>query len=182
MVHKLQQRSRSQPTNHSDQAGTGERRPPDCRAVLDQAETLLRAGQPRQALDLLARSKADSPWATNATGVCLLRLGQADRAVELFRNLVLSGGLFLRREVPTAWKVNFATALLMADNLAGGVRLLGEIQDEDHPGVRRLRAALQNWQGRLSVWEKIWWSLGGRPARRVELDFLPGELGAQGPG
>lgn len=134
-----------------------------------------RRGQPKQALDLLARSKVHAPWSTNAIGVCLLRLGQADRAVELFRNLVLSGSLFLRSDVPAAWMVNFATALLMADNLAGCVRLLAEIQ-EDHPAVQRLRAALQSWRDRLSVWEKIRWFLGGQPPRRVELEFLPGEL------
>ena len=144
MGHKLQQPSAIQTTNNGNQAGATEKHPPEHRAVLNQVERLLRAGQPKQALDLLARSKDHSPWSTNATGVCLLRLGQADRAVELFRNLVLSGGLFLRPDVPTAWKVNFATALLMADNLAGCVRLLAEIQEEDHPGVQRLRAALRS--------------------------------------
>jgi hypothetical protein len=176
MMRKLQQPSTTQPTNNGHQAGTAEKHPPESRAVLDQVEKLLQAGQPKQALDLLARSKVHLPWSTNATGVCLLRLGQADRAVELFRNLVLSGSLFLRPDVPTAWKVNFATALLMADNLAGCVRLLAEIEEEDHPGVQRLRAALQSWHNRLSVWEKVRWFLGEQPARRVELDFLPGEL------
>jgi Flp pilus assembly protein TadD len=176
MVRKLQQTSTYQLASNADQPGATERHPPESRAVLNQVEVLLQAGQPREALDLLARSKARSPWSTNATGVCLLRLGQADRAVELFRNLVLSGGLFLRPEVPTAWKVNFAAALLLTDNLAGCVRLLAEIQEEHHPGVRRLRAAIRGWHNRLSLWEKIRWFLGGQPARRVELDFLPGEL------
>ncbi len=176
MVRKLQLPSATRPANNGEQAGATEKHSPESRAVLHQVEKLLQAGHPKQALDLLARSKAHAPWSTNATGVCLLRLGQADRAVELFRNLVLSGSLFLRPDVPTAWKVNFATALLMADNLAGCVRLLAEIEEEDHPGVQRLRAALQSWHNRLSVWEKIRCFFGGQPARRVELDFLPGEL------
>ncbi len=176
MVRKLQRLLAIQPTNNGNQGGATEMHPPEHRTVLNQAEKLLQAGQPKQALDILARSKVHAPWSTNATGVCLMRLGQTDRAVELFRNLVLSGSLFLRPDVPTAWKVNFATALLMADNLAGCVRLLADIQEEDHPGVQRLRGALQSWHDRLSVWEKIRWFLGGQPARRVELDFLPGEL------
>ena len=175
MVRNLQQPSATQPANDTDRAAT-EGHPLEFPAVLGQLKELLQAGQPKQALDLLARSNAHSHWSTNATGVCLLRLGQADRAVELFRNLVLSGSLFLRPDVPTAWKVNFATALLMADNLGGCVRLLGEIQEEDHPGVQRLRGALQSWHSRLSIWAKIRWFLGGQPGRRVELDFLPGEL------
>jgi hypothetical protein len=108
--------------------------------------------------------------------VCLLRLGQADRAVELFRNLVLSGSLFLRPDLPTAWKVNFATALLMADNLVGCNRLLRDIQDAGHPSVQRLRGALTRWHSGLSLWQKIQWLLGGQPSRRVELAFPPGEL------
>lgn len=176
MVRKRQQPLATQLTNNGTQGGVAEKHPPESHAVLNQAEKLLQAGQARQALDLLARSKVHSPWSTNATGVCLLRLGQADRAVELFRNLVLSGSLFLRPDVPTAWKVNFATALLMVNNLEGCVQLLAEIQEEDHPGVQRLRAALQSWHNRMSVWEKIRWFLGGQQARRVELDFLPGEL------
>lgn len=176
MVRKQQQLQPIQPTNNGNQGGATEKHPPEHRTVLNQVEKLLQAGQPKQALDLLARSKAHAPGSTNATAVCLLRLGQADRAVELFRNLVLSGSLFLRLDVPTAWKVNFATALLMANNLGGCVRLLAEIQEEDHPGVQLLRAALQSWYNGLSVWEKIRWFLGGQPARRVELDFLPGEL------
>jgi hypothetical protein len=150
--------------------------PPERPALLDQVEKLLQDGLPKKALGLLARNKDQTPWLTNATGVCLLRLGEADRAVELFRNLVLSGSLFLRPDVPTAWKVNFATALLMANNLYGCIRVLGEIREEHHPGVQRLRAALQEWHGKLSVWEKVQWFLGGQPARRVNVDFLPGEL------
>jgi hypothetical protein len=176
MVHKLQQPSTGRPTNNSDQAGTAGGHSPESGAVLNQVETLLRAGQPRQALDLLARGKDHSPWSANATGVCLLRLGRADRAVELYRTLVLSEGLFLRPDVPTAWKVNFATALLMADNLPGCVRVLAEMQEEHHPGVQRLRAALDRWHKGLAAWEKVRWFLGGQPARPVELDFPPGEL------
>jgi hypothetical protein len=176
MVRKLQLPSATQPTNNGKQEGATEKPTSDSPAVLPQVEKLLQAGKPKRALDLLARSKAHLGWSTNATGVCLLRLGQADRAVELFRNLVLSGSLFLRPDVPTAWKVNFATALLMADNLGGCLQLLAEIEEQDHPGVRRLRAALQCWHSGLSVWEKVRWFLGVQPARRVELDFLPGEL------
>jgi hypothetical protein len=153
-----------------------EARPAESDADRTKVEKLLLAGQPRQALDLLARSKLRSPWASNATAVCLLRLGDASRAVEIYRSLVLNGSLFLRPDVPTAWKVNFATALFLTDNLAGCVRLLEEIREEGHPGVQRLRAAVREWQARQSLWETIRRFFGGQPARRAELGFLPGEL------
>lgn len=176
MVRKFQQASTSTPTASVGQAGTTERHAPGTRAVQDQVEKLLQEGQPRRALDLLVRSKPHSPWSTNATGVCMLRLGQAESAVELFRTLLLSGSLILRPDAPTAWKVNFATALLMADNLSGCIQLLAEIQEEQHPGVQRLRAAIRSWQRGLPFWGRLRWFLGGQPARRVELDFPPGEL------
>lgn len=176
MVGKGQHVPTNRSPGNSDQAQTAERHPSEPPGLRDQVEKLLHAGQPKKALDVLARSKVYSPWSTNAIAVCLLRLGQAEQAVELFRNLVLSGSLFLRTDVPTTWKVNFATALLMADNLFGCVRLLEDIRDEHHPSVQRLRGALRQWYSELPLWEKIQWFLGGQPARHVELDFPPGEL------
>jgi hypothetical protein len=174
MVRRLEDLSVTQPTNNLNQAEITEKHAPEHAAVFHQVEKLLQARQPKQALDLLARSQVHSEWARNATGVCLLRLGQTDRAVDIFRNLVISGGLFLRRDVPTAWKVNFATALLMAGHIGGCVGVLKEIPEQHHPGVWRLRAALDRWHERLSIWGKIRWLLGGQPAGPVEL--LPGEL------
>src|SRR5581483_10240761 len=103
-------------------------------------------------------------------------LGKAKQAVELLRNVVLSGSLFLRSDVPTAWKVNFAIALLMTDNLAGCIQALRDIQEKDHPYVQRLYNAIRQWKKELSLWEKIQWHLGGQPARRVELGFPRGQL------
>src|SRR4051812_5805649 len=89
--------------------------PPEVAGVLDSVESLLHAGRPQQALDLLASARFSSPWAANATAVCLLRLGRAERAVELLRDLVLSaGGVCLRPDAPSTFKINFATALLAA--------------------------------------------------------------------
>src|SRR5579884_964758 len=176
MASKLQQASIHSTSDTAHQDNAVQEYPAEFRAVLSRVEVLLQEGEPRQALQLLARSKLASPWATNATGVCLLRLGEAERAIALFRNLLLSGGLFVRPEVPTAWKINFATALLLTDNAAGCVRLLAEIQEEDHPGVQRLRAAIRDWHNQLSGWQRIQWFLGRQPAHRVELRFPPGEL------
>lgn len=176
MIRKAQQVSTSPLSGNAGQAGTAERRSSEPSGLREQIEKLLQAGQPKKALDVLARTKDHSPWSTNAIAVCLLRLGQAEQAVELFRNLVLSGSLFLRRDVPTAWKVNFATALLMTDNLPGCIQVLRDIQEEDHPGVQRLRKAIRQWEKELSLWEKIQWHLGGQPARCVRLNCPPGEL------
>jgi hypothetical protein len=109
--------------------------------------------------------------------VCLLRLGNAQRAIELFRGLVLGpGGLVLRRDVPTAFKTNFATALLMDGNVAGCTSVLASLREEDHPAVRKLRAAVRRWQEAMSLWERVCWHFGSPPNRPVELGFEPGDL------
>lgn len=176
MIRKAQHASTTPLPNSSNQAGTAEKHRSEPLGLRDQIEKLLQAGQPKKALDILARTKIQSPWSTNAVAVCLLRLGQAEQAIELFRPLVLSGSLFLRPDVPTAWKVNFALALLMTDNLMGCIQILRDIREEDHPSVQRLRNAIRQWEKELSLWEKIQWHLGGQPARSVRLDCPPGEL------
>lgn len=176
MIHKRQHVSISPLAGNADPAEKVRNHSSELPALRDQVETLLQAGQPKKTLDLLARSKHHSPWFTNAVAVCLLRLGQAQQAADLFRNLVLSGSLFLRSDVPAAWKVNFAIPLLMTDNLPGCIQVLRDIPEKEHPSVQRLSDAIRRWEKELSLVEKIQWHLGGQPARRVRLDDPPGEL------
>src|SRR5690349_864375 len=146
MVRKTDPQVTAPSGNGADPTTTAEVRPPELVRLIERVDRLLREGEPRKALDLLARSKEGSPWSVNATGVCLLRLGDAPRAIELFRHLVLApGGLVLKSDVPTAFKVNFATALLLDGNLTGCTSVLGEIREEQHPAVQKLRAAIRRW-------------------------------------
>jgi hypothetical protein len=152
-------------------------RPNEAARRLEQAEALLRAGQPKKALDVLGRSGPPSDRVTNAVGVCLLRLGEAGRAVEVFRGLALvPGTVCLRPDAPALYKTNFATALLAAGQVAGGLRVLDEIGDEQQPTVRRLRAAWRRWSEGLSLWQKVRWCLGDSPTHPVALGEAPGEL------
>ncbi len=177
MVRTVSHMTSTSPGNGAERTPSAETRPSEVTDLMDRVGGLLGEGQPRKALDLLARSRAGSPWAVNATGVCLLRLGDVRGAIELFRGLVLApGGLVLRRDVPTAFKTNFATALLLDGNVAGCISVLAEVREEGHPAVRRLRAALRGWQAGMSFWEKVRWHLGSPPDRAVELGFDPGEL------
>jgi len=155
----------------------GAAKPPQIVDLLGKAEQLLAEEQAGGALDLIARAKVNSPWATNALAVCQLRLGNEKVAVDLFRGLVLaSGGILLRRDVPVAFKTNYATALLSAQNINGCLSVLSEIKQEEHPAVARLRAAIRRWKEGLSFWQKINWYMGGQPAHPVVLDFPRGDL------
>lgn len=163
--------------NDADRSPATDPRPCELTDLMDRVGDLLREGQPRKGLDLLARSGVGSPWAANATGVCLLRLGDTRRAIELFRGLVLGqGGLVLRWDVPTEFKTNFATALLMDGNVPGCTSVLAEVRGDDHPAVRKLRAPIRRWQEGMSLWEKVCWHFGSPPDRPVELGFEPGDL------
>lgn len=150
--------------------------PPEIADAVQQAQKLLQAGDPAKALDLLSRVKGRSPWLTNAMAVCHLRLGNSQAAVDILRGLVLaSGGVVMRADMPTVFKVNFAAALLSIGNQGGCQSVLSEI-GPGHPSADRLRACIDRWRNSLTLWEKFSWYMGGQPDRPVSLDFIPGEL------
>src|SRR5262245_58160211 len=127
--------------------------PADVAGLLGRVEQELQAQGPRAALEVLDRAKATGPWPTNARAVCLLRLGEAQAALELLRGLVLDGA-GLRDTVPTVFKVNYATAQLLSGNLTSCIVTLGQARDEGHPAVQRLRGAIRRWHQGLSFWGK----------------------------
>jgi hypothetical protein len=160
----------------TSQANMAEIWPAEVADLLGKVHKLLEEGQPAEALQLLGRSRNNTPWLANAAAVCQLRLGNARVAVDALRGLVLSG-LFLRDNVPAVFKTNFATALIADGNLSGGLRTLNEVQDEDHPAVREVRDAVRRWEGSMTFWQRLWCLLGGQPPRPFVLDFQPGRLG-----
>jgi hypothetical protein len=149
--------------------------PPEVAPLLARVEQILRTGEPGEALALLDRSRDGTTWVVNARGVCLLRLGLAQRALELFRALALNGIAGLR-EGPTVFKTNYATARLLSGDVTGCIVTLGQIRDEGHPTVRRLRDAIRRWRQDLPFWDRVRWFLGGDVGRLVPLDFPPGDL------
>jgi hypothetical protein len=144
--------------------------------LLGRAEEVLQQEGPREAFDVLAGAET-SPWVTNARGVCLLRLGEVQSALALFRRLAMAPrGFGLRHEAPTVFKTNYATAQLLAGNLTGCIVTLGQARDDGHPSVQRLRAAISHWRRSLSFREWGCSVLGGDVARPVQLHFPPGDL------
>jgi hypothetical protein len=160
-----------------EQANGATPKPPEIVDLLGKVDRLLQEGQPEKALELIVRAKVNSPWATNAQGVCQLRLGNARVAVDVFRGLVLAaGGVLLRTDVPAVFKTNYATALLAADNMAGYLSVLAELREEEHPAIEKLRAAIRRWKESLTLWQRITWYMGGQPNRPLVLDFPLGDL------
>ncbi len=137
---------------------------------------LLQAGSPEQALQLISKSKIKSAWVKNATGVCQLRLGNAQVAIDIYRSFLIDGGIFLRAEAPVVYKINFAVALLLNENLPGFYSVLSELRAEEHPTVQKLRAAVNTWKKKLSLWQKLKLVCGNDPNVPIQLGFSPGEL------
>jgi hypothetical protein len=144
--------------------------------VIDKVRALLEEQNAKKALDVVVRCKLQSPWITNASGVCLLRLGDAAQATRLFHGLLGHSAILLKSDAPEVFKTNLATAMLASNNLEGCLSVLHEIQLEENRVVRQLRSAIQRWKQGLSWWQRIKWFLGDTPTQPVELDFPLGEL------
>ena len=63
-------------------------RPTSTTEIVTAAAQLADEGRADQALHLIVSSKSLSPEITNARGVCLMRLGQINDAVQVYRPLV----------------------------------------------------------------------------------------------
>ena len=128
--------------------------PADVAPTLTRIQHLLRAGKPEDALALLSQTRSDSPWLTNAAGVCLLRQGKADQALVSFRSLALgTNGFSLREDAPVRFKTNYAAAQLLCGMHGACAITLSQIRAEADPSVRRLREGIRRWQGALSFWQ-----------------------------
>lgn len=150
--------------------------PPEVAELLARVGKVLQEQGAKPALDLVNRTKLASPWVRNAIGVCQLRLGLTDAAVSTFRSMVVSDNLMIRPDALCVCRINYAIALLLAGNMGGCLNLLSELDDVKHPGVEKLRAALDRWKTALSFWQKIQWAIGNEVNEPVKLDFPPGEF------
>lgn len=136
------------------------------------------AGDVAGAMTIMRKGRLDEPM-RNALGVCNLRLGRGDEAVRLFRELVLKAGCtWTRPNTPNLYKINYATSLLMTGHPAGCHEMLGDVGDESHPSVARLRKTIKKWEAGLSFRQRWLWRLFRLDPRNqpVTFDFLPGEF------
>lgn len=166
----------STPSKSSGEVTETNAPPPEIASVLAKVKKLLDEQCPEKAMDVITRSRLSSPWISNATGVCAMRLGNAKSAAGVFQGLVGHHGVMLKPDAPLMFKTNFATALLASNNMAGCLSVLHEIGQEDDPTVKRLRTAIEQWKQSLTFWQKLKWYAGDIPKKPIALDFPPGEL------
>jgi Flp pilus assembly protein TadD len=177
MAQKNERLSKANTATKGTETNGAEEHPYDVAEVLRKVERLLEEGQPENALKTISHARVQAPWVSNAIGVCLLRKGEAEEAARLFRGLTLAnGGVAVRGDVPTVFATNFATALLLSNNLSGCESILHEIKDKTHPAVEQLETAIRKWRSGLSLWQKLRMFFGEAPAQNPVLDFPPGHL------
>jgi hypothetical protein len=151
---------------------------PALNPAIKQASSLIQKKEYARAANLLAAAGYE-PQVRMTLGVCLMRIGCVDRAVDLFRSLVLMPGTVQERsDVSNAAKRNFATALLMKGLPSGALSVLTETHNLDHPMAVRLNSAIKQWEKSLSWFRWLDWKLNGiEPANcKVLIDFEPGEF------
>jgi len=148
-------------------------------ALLTKVGDLLRDGRANEAVDAIGLSYLPCPRTVNALAVCHLRLGNTVRALRLLRHIATDDTGRLRPDVPLVFKTNLATSLLVAGEEVGFLRTLDEIGDENHPAVRRLRAAAARRTEPRSAWERFLRRFGIRPDPVSALDGPVGDLSAE---
>lgn len=123
-----------------------------------------------------------SPSFLNAYGVCLLRLGKVYEALTLFNEITLdSKTLQVRQDAPDIFKVNLATARLMAKNPAGCLEAMRTVRDKKTEYCGCLLRAIRRWSKSLPMLQRLAWRLGYLPKIPIRLDFVPGEFESNNP-
>ena len=151
--------------------------------TLQRAVQLAERGDCAAALQLL-RSHGQDRETLNAIGVCLMRLGQTSEAIKLYRTMVLMPNCtWMRPDLPTHYKTNFATALLLGGHPAGCLEMLDELGSAGGAVAEQLYAAVKRWESTLGLWRWIDWRICRvEPAKvKIELGFTPGEFVAASP-
>jgi hypothetical protein len=149
----------------------------DVPTALERVRDLLERGRTTEARSFLEQMRERSTALQDAYGVCLMRCGEVDRAIDLYRRLLLEqGGVVMRPGATVAARTNFATALLLAGNAAGCETMLTEIDQEDHPLVLRLRTVIGAWRRRQGLFRRLAQRFYDGGASVVSLDFPPGSV------
>lgn len=146
--------------------------------LLHQVALFLDNHQIDQALQNLKGARPVTSRIQNAIAVCWLRLSRPKQALPVLRSLALANGIIVRQDVPSAYVINLATALLLEKNLQGCESMLAEL-NPDIPAVKQLREAIRSWKQGLSFWEKVRFHFSGEMSKPLTLEFAPGVLQAE---
>lgn len=151
--------------------------PASLQEALARIRALLEQNRPMDAIELIRKTGMSNAELRNAYGVCLMRAGELDKALEVYRGLCISDGVSLKSKAPVVHLVNYATALLLKRNVPGCLSVLRHIPNSSRPAAARLLSAIDRWRRSHTWFQRLKSALSDRvPATSIELDFPPGEL------
>lgn len=145
--------------------------------IVTRVAELADSGNLADALAILNKISGSHPAITNARAVCCMRCGNYGQTLRILRSLVLQPGcMWMKKDLPTVYKTNFSTALLLSQRPVGACNTLAEIGDSGHPSVDRLWRALRTWESHLPWMQWLNWKLSIDPSLPVTIDFAPGDF------
>jgi tetratricopeptide (TPR) repeat protein len=115
----------------------------------------------------------------NALGVCLMRLGRHDEALQVLRTFVLSAdGVSERGGLIDAYKRNYALALLLTGEIAGAIEVLNATGDLKNKSAAQMCTAVKEWERQLGWFRWLDWKMNKIAPRdsAVKIDFELGEF------
>lgn len=144
---------------------------------LNDIRNYLKSGDPAKALRLLDEKTHQPEWA-NARGVCLLRLNKIDSALEVFKEIVFQGCICIPAEVPSLYKANYLTALLLKGYTSTAMELEETLNNngDNHPYGVQLKQIMRNFRHTLPWYQRILCKVGIYPNKKLTLPFEPGGI------
>ncbi|OYP34158.1 hypothetical protein [Rhodopirellula sp. MGV] len=117
------------------------------------------AGDYATACDAL-QAMSCTPKQRDVLGVCFIRAGRFQSAVELYKSMcLLHNTTMLRPGIEDSVKINYATAVLLAGRPSGALEILADVVNHSNDEELVLRTAIKEWERSLSFWQRLDWRL-----------------------
>lgn len=143
---------------------------------IEHVRGLLNSGKPDQALQYIDRNGQNNQPMVNARGVCLMRLGRVEAAVEVLRDLTFHGLVCIPSDTPPLYQANYATALLMKGYTQEALEILASLAPNQHPYIAALYETVAEWKKTLNVFLQLSCRIKLYPSKRIPLKYPPGDL------
>ncbi len=124
---------------------------------LKQVKTLIDRGDLQGAFNAVPNNSSDVE-VLNCRAVCLMRMNKFSLAIAPLRSIALNTSTFhLRPEIPQHIRINYAIALFFGGEPSGGLDALADIQREDDPQVKMIRAQAKAWSASMNWLQRFDW-------------------------
>lgn len=145
-------------------------------SAIEDIRELLNQNLPLEALKFIDHLGQKTSELENARGVCLMRAGKINEAVAALRENVFMGHICIPSDAPVLYKINFATAMILANNKSAAFSILAQLNKNEHPYISMLKESVNQWLKSLNILERLSYHFGFYSNKPINLDFQPGEI------